>query len=207
VELGAPDLVAADVVPTPDIQFPGCRPGEMGSRHVVWTDGSWLHGKPYSTGTTHGQGSSGYLLTIETSDDAGTQRTFRFSLVQQGLTDLVTVSSLHKSSLPVTGWDASLTCTPSTHCAPEYAVQGGWVSLDSWDSKSVGMAVCAVGTHGSDQITFFMDQTQVSASCAFGADQTCNLDPKISSMRGQCLPDGTCVCKQGEPDPVLGKCP
>jgi hypothetical protein len=180
----------------------------MGSRHVVWTDGTRLDGNPnYSTGTIYGEGSSGYVLTLETRDAVGDQRTFRFSFVQKGLIDLVAPKTLKKEFLPVKGWEASLTCAPGTHCAPEYVVQSGWISLRTWDPKSIGIAVCAEATHGSDRITFFMDLTQVFASCAFGADQTCNLDPVISSMRGQCQPDGTCLRKQGQPDPTSGKCP
>jgi len=30
--------------------------------------------------------------------------------------------------------------------------------------------------------------------CTPGADQTCNSDPRLSSLRGTCTPDGKCVC-------------
>jgi hypothetical protein len=31
--------------------------------------------------------------------------------------------------------------------------------------------------------------------CTFGADQTCNADPAVSSLHGRCTEAGTCVCK------------
>jgi hypothetical protein len=33
------------------------------------------------------------------------------------------------------------------------------------------------------------------APCTFGADQTCNADPAVSSIHGRCTEVGTCVCK------------
>lgn len=33
------------------------------------------------------------------------------------------------------------------------------------------------------------------APCTFGADQTCNADPTVSSIHGRCTEAGTCVCK------------
>ena len=31
--------------------------------------------------------------------------------------------------------------------------------------------------------------------CTPGADQTCNSDPRLSSLHGTCAPDGKCLCK------------
>jgi hypothetical protein len=36
-----------------------------------------------------------------------------------------------------------------------------------------------------------------SGVCTFGMDQTCNDNPAVSSVWGQCLPDGTCQCHTG----------
>ena len=33
--------------------------------------------------------------------------------------------------------------------------------------------------------------------CTFGADQTCNDDPKVSSLWGRCTELGACECKPG----------
>lgn len=33
--------------------------------------------------------------------------------------------------------------------------------------------------------------------CTFGADQTCNEDPRVSSLWGRCTEAGTCECKPG----------
>ena len=43
--------------------------------------------------------------------------------------------------------------------------------------------------------------------CTPGQDQTCNENPVISSLRGTCQPDGTCVCSSGAPSPSTGRCP
>ncbi|HEY6728994.1 MAG TPA: hypothetical protein VI197_33520 [Polyangiaceae bacterium] len=35
------------------------------------------------------------------------------------------------------------------------------------------------------------------APCTFGADQTCNENPAVSSLWGRCTEAGTCECKPG----------
>jgi hypothetical protein len=42
--------------------------------------------------------------------------------------------------------------------------------------------------------------------CTPGQDQTCNENPALSSLRGKCQPDGTCVCASGAPNPSTGRC-
>ncbi len=43
--------------------------------------------------------------------------------------------------------------------------------------------------------------------CEVGADQTCNDNPAISSLHGQCQPNGTCVCRDGfAKNPDTGRC-
>lgn len=43
--------------------------------------------------------------------------------------------------------------------------------------------------------------------CEPGADQTCNLDPEVSSLHGRCEDDGTCTCLDGfELDEASGLC-
>jgi hypothetical protein len=45
------------------------------------------------------------------------------------------------------------------------------------------------------------------AVCEPGADQTCNDDPTISSLHGECSSDGTCTCHEGiEKNPDTGRC-
>lgn len=44
-------------------------------------------------------------------------------------------------------------------------------------------------------------------ACTFGADQTCNDDPLISSVHGSCNQDGTCSCHPGFAlNPQTGRC-
>ncbi len=43
--------------------------------------------------------------------------------------------------------------------------------------------------------------------CSVGADWTCNDNPAISSIRGQCLKDGSCACDpNGTMNPKTGRC-
>jgi hypothetical protein len=43
--------------------------------------------------------------------------------------------------------------------------------------------------------------------CTPGEDQTCNLDPAVSSLRGTCEEDGTCTCLDGFVlDETTGRC-
>jgi hypothetical protein len=44
--------------------------------------------------------------------------------------------------------------------------------------------------------------------CTFGQDQTCNDNPEISSLHGNCRSDGTCECQPAFPkNPATGRCP
>jgi hypothetical protein len=42
--------------------------------------------------------------------------------------------------------------------------------------------------------------------CTFGADQTCNDNPAISSLHGVCQKDGTCLCHTGFAKTEKGLC-
>jgi hypothetical protein len=44
--------------------------------------------------------------------------------------------------------------------------------------------------------------------CDYGRDWTCNDDPAISSIHGQCEEDGTCTCFEefGGQNPETGRC-
>ena len=35
------------------------------------------------------------------------------------------------------------------------------------------------------------------APCTFGADQTCNADPRVSALWGRCTELGVCECREG----------
>jgi hypothetical protein len=55
------------------------------------------------------------------------------------------------------------------------------------------IAVCSCPAGGC----FTPDRGCVMRGCTPGADHTCNDNPIISSLRGRCLPDGTCACNAG----------
>jgi hypothetical protein len=46
----------------------------------------------------------------------------------------------------------------------------------------------------------------LAAICTFGADQTCNDDPRVSSIRGRCTDAGTCECSATGTNPDSGRC-
>jgi hypothetical protein len=51
------------------------------------------------------------------------------------------------------------------------------------------------------------DADAAAGACAPGADQTCNDDPRISSLRGHCTDAGTCECHDdAAPSPTSGRC-
>jgi hypothetical protein len=69
------------------------------------------------------------------------------------------------------------------------------------NSHTVSVCTCPTGT------CFSPPRGCLVASCTPGADQTCNDDPTISSLRGTCLPDHTCSCVSGASlNPATGKC-
>jgi len=62
-------------------------------------------------------------------------------------------------------------------------------------------------TGGSGATAGPSDGVPATGSCSFGADQTCNDDPRVSSLWGRCLKDATCECHEGfVANPVTGKC-
>jgi len=45
-----------------------------------------------------------------------------------------------------------------------------------------------------------------AAVCTFGADNTCNDDPRISSIHGRCTDAGACACGDAGTNPDSGRC-
>jgi len=50
---------------------------------------------------------------------------------------------------------------------------------------------------GSEPHTSTSAPSGKRAACTFGADQTCNEDPRVSSIWGRCTEHGTCECNAG----------
>lgn len=70
-------------------------------------------------------------------------------------------------------------------------------------------AVCqwlAFGCGGSDDDDSDAGQAPPAKVCMFGADQTCNDNPAISSLHGVCQRDGTCMCHLGFAKTERGLC-
>lgn len=54
-----------------------------------------------------------------------------------------------------------------------------------------------------------VDGSVITGACTagkVGADQACNEDPTVSTLRGKCKPDGSCECPNGVVSPYTGKC-
>jgi hypothetical protein len=63
---------------------------------------------------------------------------------------------------------------------------------------------CSGASHhdGSDA----SKQAPPAKVCTFGADQTCNDNPAISSLHGVCQKDGSCLCHPGFAKTAKGLC-
>ena len=62
---------------------------------------------------------------------------------------------------------------------------------------------------GCLQITCFHDdhaEAGTAAVCTFGADQTCNDNPRLSSIHGRCTDAGACACGDAGTNPDSGRC-
>ena len=55
-------------------------------------------------------------------------------------------------------------------------------------------------------IRLWASKLLVNKVCVPKMDQTCNYDPKISSLRGKCNDDSTCTCNPGAMKMANGKC-
>jgi hypothetical protein len=81
-----------------------------------------------------------------------------------------------------------------------YAVKDTFPAIDGCNTctcTSGGLAACTVNSCSSPDAS--------TTVCTFGADQTCNEDLRVSSLRGTCLRDGTCKCTT-RISPSTGKC-
>ena len=65
----------------------------------------------------------------------------------------------------------------------------------------------AAATGGTDQGTGGAANGYPNPGCTYGADQTCNDDPSVSAIWGQCDQNGYCTCNSGYViNPATGKC-
>ena len=113
----------------------------------------------------------------------------------QSCNDDPTISSLHGhcTAAGTCECNGGIPPGPSGRCAASPSAQGG---------ASAGGASNAGGGAGS----VALGGASSTGGCTFGADQTCNADPTISSLRGHCSAAGTCVCGDGIPLDANGRC-
>jgi hypothetical protein len=111
---------------------------------------------------------------------------------------------------------------PTACREPEYPCPAGTVcSPIPWHAISgVCMAPCASAAdcregYRCGVVELFPGEPETPRSaepvcwtvCELGMDQMCNDDPRISSLHGRCLRDGTCECLAGYPkNPETGRC-
>lgn len=108
--------------------------------------------------------------------------------------------------------------TPRERCeATGGAPQAATCCLATGDFPSgcsVGACSCAPGSSHMVLVCscpsggcFLPERGCVIPACTPGADQTCNDEPVISSLRGHCLSDLTCACLPGfTVNPATGRC-
>jgi hypothetical protein len=96
--------------------------------------------------------------------------------------------------------DGTFTCDYQTQCRcgaccyVSYRCASG--SLAVIGSNAGCMLVCDAG----------IDGMTAPPVCTFGADQTCNDNPAVSSIHGHCVDAGVCTCSEGARNPDSGRC-
>lgn len=122
---------------------------------------------------------------------------------------------LDLSKLPK-GWLVSTSCTPSSFCGQSHPTTHafkGWIEIKSLlGAPAVEVSAC-VTVHltppikpNDRPVKLWANKVLVNKVCVPGMDQTCNDDPKISSIKGKCNQNSTCTCNAGSKKTPNGKC-
>ena len=102
-------------------------------------------------------------------------------------------------------------CTaPGTVCSPL-----PWHQISGVCLRACATAADCRGTQQCARVELFPGDPSSPASpepvcwfaCQVGMDQSCNDNPSISSLHGECQADGTCTCKNPfQKNPATGRC-
>jgi hypothetical protein len=108
---------------------------------------------------------------------------------------------------PPAGWVVAVRCDSADKCgllrsdsatlagSVDYAYCGAipCVRLDI----CIAVSASASSPPGFSSLGLYARQVLVNMACTQGMDQSCNEDPKVSSLRGKCNDDSTCTCVAG----------
>ena len=112
-----------------------------------------------------------------------------------------TASCTHKTCVSDGGpTDGAATCL---YQGITYAAKDTFPASDGCNTctcTSGGLVACTVQSCPNP-----LPDASTRIPCTPGQDQTCNEDPAIQSLRGTCLPDGTCKCTTPV-SPYTGRC-
>lgn len=117
---------------------------------------------------------------------------------------------------PPKGWLFMVRCSSNLSCGPisdSTSQLSGTLELNSLlGSPALEATIClsakpkAPSSPYTRPVKLWTSKVVVNTACVPGMDQTCNYDPKISSLRGKCNPDSTCTCNPGAQKQPNGKC-
>ena len=117
---------------------------------------------------------------------------------------------------PPAGWFFAINCNPSSLCGsahPSDSTFKGWLEIQSLlGAPAVQVSLCVSTTPKAPTnpykrpMKLWAAKVLVNKACVPGMDQTCNNDPKISSLRGKCQANSTCTCNPGAQKMPNGKC-
>jgi hypothetical protein len=105
---------------------------------------------------------------------------------------------------PPEGWLFTLYCNPYELCnVPSSPEITGTLTIHGPEVGRPGYraSLCATlqaTAAMTKQVRVVANQVWINTACTFGMDQTCNENPLISSLRGTCQRDGTCVCQDAK---------
>ena len=122
---------------------------------------------------------------------------------------------LDLSALPK-GWFVGVRCDPSSMCgvvSTSTSSFAGFIEIQSLlGGPAVQVTACVeISPKGpsnppAHRIKLWSPPVTVNTACVPGMHQTCNVDPKISSLRGKCNDDSTCTCTPPAKKTPNGKC-
>lgn len=117
---------------------------------------------------------------------------------------------------PPKGWYFGVYCNPSSVCGIAHTTTHDFKGYLEYQSllgaPAVQVTVCLDATPNNPTnpykhpLRLWASKVLVNKACVPKMDQTCNYDPKISSLRGTCNDDSTCTCNPGAKKMANGKC-
>jgi hypothetical protein len=155
----------------------------------------------------------GEILNFDTLTALGTVATIRLEIARfPG----VQVQKRVDLARPPPGWVFIVRCDARTRCGMVTSTNSKFTGYIEFETIVGGPAVMVTACLSAKPksptdpsvrpVKLWAQKQLVNLACVPGMDQTCNNDPRISSIHGRCNPDSTCTCLPGFPKLVNGKC-